>query len=215
VLVITADVHERASRVPQILKARGAQVELQALTRGDYVVGPETIVERKTVADFHGSIAAGRLWHQMRKLGPGGIRPYLVIEGDSIFGGAVTPDSVRGVCLALTDLGVAIIRTENALDTAAWLHQLATRRRDGATRDRPVYAQRKRSPDMMPAEAALSSVPGVSTVTARLLLARFGTLRAICDAEVHDLQCVPGGGPARAEAIFSLIRNQWRADGPD
>jgi ERCC4-type nuclease len=50
-----------------MLEALGARVEVRALTRGDYVVGPETVFERKTVFDLHASIAAGRFWQQMRK----------------------------------------------------------------------------------------------------------------------------------------------------
>jgi len=60
-LMITADVHERASRIPSLLESLGAQVEIRALTRGDYVVGPGTVVERKTVRDLHLSIINGRL----------------------------------------------------------------------------------------------------------------------------------------------------------
>ena len=70
-----------------MLEALGAQVEVRALTRGDYVVGPEAVVERKTVADLHASIATGRFWHQMRKIRDAGRWPYLVIEGPSVFNG--------------------------------------------------------------------------------------------------------------------------------
>jgi len=104
VLVITADVHERASGVPQMLEALGARVEVRALTRGDYVAGPETVVERKTVADLHISIAAGRFWHQMRRIRTAGRWPYLLIEGSSVFRGGVPPNGIRGLCLAVSDL---------------------------------------------------------------------------------------------------------------
>jgi ERCC4-type nuclease len=58
-LMITADAHERASQVPSLLEVLGAQVDVRALTRGDYVVGPGTVVERKTVRDLHLSIMNG------------------------------------------------------------------------------------------------------------------------------------------------------------
>jgi ERCC4-type nuclease len=38
VVAITADVHERTSKVPSFFEGLGAHVEIRALTRGDYVV---------------------------------------------------------------------------------------------------------------------------------------------------------------------------------
>jgi len=211
VLVITADVHERASGVPQMLEALGARVEVRALTRGDYVAGPETVVERKTVADLHISIAAGRFWHQMRRIRTAGRWPYLLIEGSSVFRGGVPPNGIRGLCLAVSDLGVTIIRTEHAEDTAEWLFRLAARRRDGAVRDRPVYAQRPKSADTPPAEAALACAPHVSVVTARTVMRHFGSLRQVAAASRDDLQTLPGVGSKRAAAIVALIHDQSHA----
>jgi ERCC4-type nuclease len=115
VVTITADVHERRSRVPALLEALGAQVELRTLTRGDYVVGAGTVVERKTVRDLHLSIMNARFWHQMRKIRAAGTSPHLVIEGESLFAGPIQNNGVRGACLAVTDLGIAIIRTQDVV----------------------------------------------------------------------------------------------------
>jgi Fanconi anemia group M protein len=214
VLVVTADVHERASGMPELLEALGAHVEVRALTRGDYILGPETVVERKTVRDLHVSIAAGRFWHQMRKIRAAGRWPYLVIEGQSIFHGWVPPNGVRGICLAVTDLGVTIIRTEDTGDTAEWLFRLASRRRQGAIRDRPPYAQLPRSVTARPAQAALTAAPGVSLVTAQRVLDHFGSLHRIGEASVDELQAVSGVGIKRATSIASLIHDPWTAAGP-
>lgn len=210
-LVITADVHERASGVPQKLKAMGAQVEWRSLTRGDYVVGPETVVERKTVVGLHITLRQGRFWHQMAKIRAAGRWPYLVIEGASIFRGPMHPNAVRGLCLAVSDLGVTIIRTESRDDTAAWLFALASRRRSGAVRDQPVYAQRPKSRRVFPSEAALSAAPDVSVVTARRVLARFGSLRGVAEASAEELLQIPGGGIKRATSIAALIHDPWNA----
>jgi DNA excision repair protein ERCC-4 len=213
-LVITADVCERASRVPEMLQALGAHVDVRALTRGDYVLGPETVIERKTVEDLHVSIAAGRFWHQMRKIRAAGRWPCLVIEGPSVFGGRVAPDGVRGVCLAVTDLGVTIIRTEHARDTAEWLYRLAIRRRDGAVRNYPVYAQLPRSASASPPEAALAAAPGVSVGTARTVLSQFGSIHQVGEASIEDLKTLPGVGIKRATSITTLIHDPWTAPNP-
>jgi ERCC4-type nuclease len=112
VLILTADAHERASGVPELLENLGAYVELRSLARGDYEIGDGTAVERKTVSDLHQSISKGRFWPQIRKIRTVNW-PYLLVEGTSIFAGPIPANSIRGLCLAVSDLGVTIVRTEN------------------------------------------------------------------------------------------------------
>ena len=50
-LEIVADVHERASGIPSTLERLGAHVTIRSLTRGDYVLGPGSLVERKTAKE--------------------------------------------------------------------------------------------------------------------------------------------------------------------
>src|SRR5258708_4870407 len=84
-LLVTADVHERASRVPLVLAEMGVSVEVRAQPRGDYVVGPSTVVERKTVIGLHRSIQEGRFWKQMGKLREAGNSTGLLLQGRSGF----------------------------------------------------------------------------------------------------------------------------------
>jgi DNA excision repair protein ERCC-4 len=210
-VLVTADVHEGASGVPERLRVLGVHVDVRPLPRGDYILGPETVVERKTVIGLHRSIQEGRFWNQMGKLRAAGASPVLLLEGRSVFSGPVANDGIRGLCLAVADIGITIIRSEDRDDTAAWLFRIASRRRDGAVRDPPVYAQKTRSNVTSPAEAALAAAPGVSTVTAKTVLEQFGSLRNLCDADVNDLQSLPGVGRTRAEAIRALIHDPWPA----
>lgn len=147
----------------------------------------------------------------MQKLRGAGRWPYLVVEGHDLFNGGVSADAVRGLCLAVSDLGVAVIRTTGAADTAAWLYRLAIRRRDQAMRDRPVFAQRPKSSASSAIEAAVASAPGVSVTTARAVLAKFPSINDLCRATVDDLQRIPGVGIRRAESIVTLIQSQWHA----
>ncbi len=110
----------------------------------------------------------------------------------------------------MSDLGVAIIRTEHAEDTSEWLFRLAARRRDGEVKCRPAYVQRPKSLEAPPSEAALSCAPGVSVETARTVLRHFGSLQRLAEASIVDLQALPGFGIKRATAIVALIHDQWR-----
>jgi len=119
---------------------------------------------------------------------------------------------VRGLCLAIQDLGVAIVRSEDADDTAAWLLQLAERRREGAVRDRPRYAQRPMSPRGSGSEAAVAAASGIGPTIARRILSRYGSIKSLAAADIDDLQAIPGVGIRRAEAIVSLIRDESLTD---
>src|SRR5947207_1993923 len=117
--------------------------------------------------------------------------PYLLIEGRDLADGPLTYESVRGIWLTVSDLGIVVLRSDDAEDTASWLMRLATRRQDPKSRDRPPYAQRfgRARPD--PAEAALAAAPGVSIRTARALLQRFRSLAGVLAAEPAEWQSIP------------------------
>jgi ERCC4-type nuclease len=211
-LVVTADVREESSEVPFLLETFGVRVERRRLRFGDYVCGPETVVERKTALDLHKTLSAGRLWPQLGRLRDAGRSPYLIVEGRRLFQGPINADGIRGACLAASDLGIAVLLTEDVYDTARWIYHLTLRRQEGATRDRPAYAQRpKRQRHIAPAEQALAAAPGVSTAAARALLGHFGSLKRIVLADPTEWQEAPGIGPIRASALTSMIHDEWAA----
>lgn len=206
-VAIVVDVHERASGIATMIEELGGVVEIASLPAGDYAVGAETLVERKSVADLHGSVLKGRLWAQVGKLRAESEFPYLAVEGRDLDRGPLHPNAVRGVCLAVIDLGVALLRTADRADTARWLHRLAVRsQRAEEPPDRPVYSQRPKSPlGPESAEAVLAAVPGLSTTSARSLLARFGSVRAVLAATPEELLSVPGIGPERVRALLGVL----------
>ncbi|MEW5841173.1 ERCC4 domain-containing protein [Nitrososphaera sp.] len=79
---IVVDERERASGIPDLLKKAGATVDFARLAVGDYIVSPETAVERKTVFDLVHSIYDGRLYVQCSELVKHYAKPVLVVQGD-------------------------------------------------------------------------------------------------------------------------------------
>jgi ERCC4-type nuclease len=205
---VIVDVHERASGIGESLEALGAEVEVAALPAGDYAVGLGVLVERKTVADMHGAIVKGRLWPQLAKLRSESVVPYLLIEGRDLDRGPLHPNAIRGACLAAIDQGLALLRSADRADSARWLHRLAVRwQREQAPAERPAPAGRPRAPaGAEAAEALLAAVPGISTVSARELLARFGSVAGVVAAGAEELLAVPGIGPERARALQETFR---------
>jgi ERCC4-type nuclease len=216
---IIVDVHEQQSGISVTLAELGAEIDVVPLPAGDYAVGADTLVERKRVLDLHAAVLKGRLWPQLGKLRAACAFPYLLIEGTDIDRGPLHHNAVRGVCLAVIDQGIALLRTGYQRDSALWIHRLAVRCQElEPAADRPAYAQRPRpKPGDETAEALLSAVPGISTSSARALLARFGTVAGVVAADPAELLEVPGIGRERARALEETFRLNWRdaaADDP-
>ena len=79
---IVIDERERKSGIPKLLKAIGVNVELKTLPIGDYIVSPETVVERKSIHDLMSSIFDGRLFDQCNRLKDHFQFPIILLEGD-------------------------------------------------------------------------------------------------------------------------------------
>jgi DNA excision repair protein ERCC-4 len=67
-LRIVVDEREKKSGIPDLLKAVGINLEIKTLPIGDYIVAPETVVERKSISDLISSIFDGRLFDQCDRL---------------------------------------------------------------------------------------------------------------------------------------------------
>jgi DNA excision repair protein ERCC-4 len=205
---IVVDVHEDRSGIASVLTDElGAEVEVASLPAGDYHVGAETLVERKRVRDLHSSVTKGHLWAQLAKLRAAAAFPYLLVEGTDIDRGPLTPNAVRGACLAAIDQGIALLRSGQPRDSALWLHRLAVRcQRVEAAAERPAYAQRpKAAGGPEAAEALLAAVPGISATSARALLAHFGSIAAVLAADPDEWLTVPGIGAERARALSETL----------
>jgi DNA excision repair protein ERCC-4 len=205
---IVVDVHESKSGIPVVLAEElGAEVEVASLPAGDYAVGAETLVERKRVLDLHSAVAKGRLWPQLAKLRAAAAFPYLLLEGTDIDRGPLGANAVRGACLAVIDQGIALLRSGQPRDSALWIHRLAVRcQRVALPADRPAYAHRPKAPaGAEAAEALLAAVPGISTSSARALLARFGSVAGVVAAGPDEWLTVPGIGPDRARSLAETL----------
>jgi ERCC4-type nuclease len=203
--VIHVDVHEPRVIAEQ-LQGLGAAVVRHSLPTGDYLTD-EVIIERKTVRDLHLTLVSGRLWDQLGRMRATGRRPYLLLEGPSLDDGPLAPAAVRGALLASIDQGIPVLRSESQADSVLWIVRVAVRA--GRTRpapNRPAYAQRPKSAGpATAAEAALASIPSISTRCARTLLKHFGSVAAVADASPDRLLEVPGIGGYRAAKIAETL----------
>jgi ERCC4-type nuclease len=119
--------------------------------------------------------------------------------------GPLRAESVRGALIALTELGLPVIRSNDPEGSALWLKLLAGRR--FRKRRDAVFLARNPTP---PPEAMLAAVPGISVVSARALLSEFGTIADIAEAGRERWLSVPGIGPVRASALDRAFRQGQR-----
>ena len=201
---VGVDERERGSRVPSELERLGAWVRWVRLPAGDYALARGILVERKTVADLHLTVADGRYWRQIGALSRRSMWRVVLIEGSRLGAGPIDAAAIRGVCLATSEQGVVLLRSEDALDSARWLLSLA-HRPERRRRDRPVYAQRSTRAHASVPEAMLAAVPGISTVTARALLCEFRTVAGITAAGPAAWTRVPGMGERRSRALWEAL----------
>ena len=204
VVAVAVDVHEPEG-IRRELTRLGAEVTEARLPIGDYATG-RLAVERKTVRDLHLTLVAGRLWGQLGRLRATGKRPFLLIEGRRLDRGPVSPPAIRGAILAAAENGVTVLRSETEDDSALWLYRLACREeRSRRPVDRPLHAQR---PKPTGPEGVLAAIPGISVVSARALLTRFGSIAAVVEAADVDLTGVHGIGPVRAQRLREALTHQ-------
>jgi ERCC4-type nuclease len=172
------------------------------LRAGDYLVGEDIGVERKSVLDLHYSIANRRLWSQLATYRGSLRRLYLLVEGANLDDGHTSSAGVRGALLEIGERGVTVIRSTGAVDSAAWLHRLAVRaqRQGHAPRPRARRYVRACSPVDL-----VAGIPGIGPGLAGRLLDEFGSIGALQAAPPVDLQRVAGVGPALATAIHEAL----------
>jgi len=209
---ITVDDRETSSRVAERLHELGASIALERLEVGDYAIGDRILVERKTVQDFMNTLVERDLFGQIKAMADAVLRPVLIIEGDEDLYSVrnIHPNAIRGTLAAITvDMGVALIRTRDADDTAETLYVLA--QREGSERgERKMHPKKSYRSVHEEQEYALAAFPNVGLKSARLLLEHFGSLKAIVDAEPEELSAVHGIGEKTARAIWDLARRPYR-----
>lgn len=205
-LRIIVDEREKKSGIPKLLKSIGLNLEMKSLPVGDYIVGPETVVERKSIHDLMSSVFDGRLFDQCSRLKEHFQYPIVLMEGNVdeieeiidnplIFYGAVSRVAL--------DFKIPIIPTPSAEHTAKLLISLCTKRE--ATTG-PFLKKIRKSTDLQRQQlSVLCSLPGVGEKTAVRMLEKFGSPLKVLDANTNDLAKVEGLGRARAEKIKKML----------
>ncbi len=205
-LRIIVDERERKSGIPELLRAVGINIEMKTLPIGDYIVAPETIVERKSIHDLISSIFDGRLFDQCNRLKEHFKFPIILIEGnlDEINNITENPlifyGAISGIAL---DFKIPVLPTPNADHTAKLLVSLCSRKESSTG---PFLKKIRKSNDMQRQQlTVLSSLPGVGEKLAIRMLEKFGSPFRVFSASSTELAKVEGLGGVRAKKIKKML----------
>jgi len=210
-LRIVVDERERKSGIPDLLRAVGINLEIKTLPIGDYIVAPETIVERKSVSDLISSIFDGRLFDQCNRLKEHFTHPIILMEGnvEEIEQIVENPLVFYGALSAVAiDFKIPIIPTPSATHTAKMLVSMCSRK---DTLRGPFLKKIKKFDDVYRQQlSVLCSLPGIGEKLATRMLAKFGSPTKTLNASLTDLAKIEGLGEARAKKIKQMLDHTSR-----
>lgn len=205
-LRIVVDEREKKSGIPDLLKTVGINIEMKTLPIGDYIVAPETVVERKSIKDLISSVFDGRLFDQCNRLKEHFDFPIILMEGnvDEIIEITENPLIFYGALSSVAlDFKIPVIATPSADHTAKLLVSMCSRKDISKG---PFLKKIKKSNDIQLQQlAAISSLPGVGEKLAIRMLEKFGSPLKVFNASSTELAKVEGLGNARAKKIKKML----------
>ena len=205
-LRIVVDDREQKSGIPNLLKSVGLNVEMKTLPVGDYIVAPETIIERKSIRDLLASVFDGRLFDQCSRLKENFEHPIILMEGNVDEIEEITDNPLifyGALSTVVIDFKIPVIPTPSAAHTAKLLVSMCSRK---DIPKGPFLKKIKKSSDLEKQQlSSLCSLPGIGEKFAVRLLEKFGTPLRVFTATTSELAKVEGLGESRAKKIKKVL----------
>ena len=210
---IIIDDRETHSRVVEHLARMHAHINLERLEVGDYLIG-RLLIERKTTVDFVNSLIDRNLMTQLRRLSEQAYKPLLIIEGTGLYTVRdVHSNAIRGTLAAIAvDIGISILYTDNAEETAEMLLVLARREESESPSSYSWIPKRTYHSIKEAQEAIIASFPDIGPVHAKKLLSEFGSVRGVVTASVDDITAIKGIGTKKAEKIVEVAMKEYQSN---
>ena len=215
---IKIDFREQRSGVTDELeKISGAfAFEIGALPTGDYWIGDQIIIERKTLTDFLDSIKSGRIFQQAYRMTQSGKNGLIILEGDKsmVEASSISRKAVQGALIHLTVfLGIPVIRSMNIRETASLLvhichqcqQQTLPRQKPVIHRNTGIMITKKQCQKLF----LLQNLQGIGTKKGLALLRSFSTIENILNASPENLTKVHGIGNRLANRIFTILHEPF------
>ena len=213
--IIIVDSRE-ASSAPKIVKGlreAGAEIKIQALPKGDYVLSDCCAVERKTVSDFVYTLTRRYLFEQLFMLKEAYSKPIILIEGylPIIYKfSKIKPSSVWGAMFALAKNGIAMIHTTTYKETVDFLYTAARQEQIVEKRVPAVHPVKKLETTVDAQVFFIGSLPNIGREKALAILKCYQTpLNALINVDRWHLD-VKGLGPKTSKRVKEVLHTPFR-----
>ncbi len=204
ILRVIADDREAKSEVVDALKHQpNCIVEIARLRQGDYQIGGQLLVERKTLRDLVQSIIDGRFLSQAHRLASNPLRPVILLEGTArdITHCGMSREAIQGALISATVVfGIPLLRARDPQESAQLMLFAGRQVHAGAAGTLPRAGYRPKSKRALQLHI-LQGLPKVGPIRASRLIDRFESVEAVIAAGPDDLDKVEGVGPVLARRI--------------
>lgn len=214
VVRIICDNRELHSQVIKELERMGAEVELQTLSVGDYILSNRIGIERKTAEDGINSLIGeekGKIFRQCRDLAESYQRAVLLFECDlsDLFTRNIHPGAIWGMLRSILWNGCAVEFTYDAKGTAKKLFELAQAEQDGIKKPFSPHGMKTKRNLKEQLEYTVSSINDIGGAKAINLLQQFKSIKGIVNADVEHLKEVDLIGEPTAIKIKEFFGREY------
>ncbi len=210
-LNIHVDYREKGSKIIKDLIENGCNVKLEKLEVGDYVLSDNCAIEYKTQNDFVSSLLDGRLMEQLSQMKSNYSKSLVIVEGhEEIYKiKNIHPNAIRGMLASIAvGYGIPILFTKDYKESSAMIAMIA-KREQKESKEFSVHGSNKPKTWREQQEYVISSLPGIGLTLARPLLEKFGSVKAIVNADIKDLKEIEKIGDIKARMLKELVDKEY------
>ena len=211
-IIIDSREVKTAPKIVKGLKELGAEISIQYLEKGDYVISSTCAFERKTVRDFVYTLTRRYLFDQLYSLKECYEKPFILIEGylPVVYKySRIQPASVWGAMFALAKQGINLMHTNSYKETVDFLYTAAKQEQIVEKRS-PVVHPVKKHDTLADAQIFfMASLPNIGREKAVSLLNSYQCpLNALINVDQWPRD-VHGLGPKITKKVKDVIHETY------
>lgn len=202
-----------APKIVKGLKEQGAEIRIETLQKGDYILSDLCAVERKTVHDFVYTLTRRYLFEQLFKLKEVYVKPFILIEGymPIVYKfSKIQPSSVWGAMFALAKQGIFIIHTMSYKETIDFLYTAAKQEQIVEKRT-PIVHPIKKTETLADAQIFfIASLPNIGREKAVSILNMYQTpMNALLNVDRWAKEAY-GLGPIITQKVKQVLHTPYK-----
>jgi Fanconi anemia group M protein len=133
------------------------------------------------------------------------------LEGNPFQDSNISENALYGAITSIIiNLGISIYKTENSIETAQFLYQLAKKEQSISKSSLKLRFEKAPIETSRLLEFIVAGIPGVNALRAKNLLKELKTLQSIFLADIPDLTKIENIGKKIAQEIYKISRYKYK-----